>query len=160
MDLRARKTKVLSLHVHLRHVQTSSSWKRNTERLPPQRQSEVTVSAHGRQGAGNVAGAQEGVGPAVGEGSNTEKGLSISTSLSIAHAFHGHLSTFHVIFEGAMPLDAIWSRLATGVCQRRDDRMGQDPTEPRAGRSTFLLSTEWPLMRGRLLLRTSFPAGR
>ena len=47
--------------------------------------------------------------------------------------------------------------------------MEQGPTEPHTGRSTFLLSsggaggagiTEWPLMRGRFLLRTSFPAGR
>ena len=39
--------------------------------------------------------------------------------------------------------------------------MEQGPTEPHAGRSTFLLSiTEWPSIRGRSLLRTSFPARR
>ena len=32
-------------------------------------------------------------------------------------------------------------RLATSVCQPRHDRMGQGPTEPHAGRSTFLLSS-------------------
>ena len=31
-------------------------------------------------------------------------------------------------------------RLATSVCQLRHDRMEQGPTEPHAGRSTFLLS--------------------
>ena len=46
--------------------------------------------------------------------------------------------------------------------------MEQGPTEPHTGRSTFLRSpggagggiTEWPLVRGRLLLRTQFPARR
>ena len=33
------------------------------------------------------------------------------------------------------------SRPATSVCQLRHDRMEQDPTEPHAGRSTFLLSS-------------------
>ena len=33
------------------------------------------------------------------------------------------------------------TRLATSVCQLRHDRMGQGPTEPHAGRSTFLLSS-------------------
>ena len=32
------------------------------------------------------------------------------------------------------------SRFAASICQRRHDRMGQGPTEPRTGRSTFLLS--------------------
>ena len=32
-------------------------------------------------------------------------------------------------------------RLATSVCQPRHDRMEQGPTEPHAGRSTFLLSS-------------------
>ena len=31
--------------------------------------------------------------------------------------------------------------LATGVCQLRHDQMEQGPTEPRTGRSTFLLSS-------------------
>ena len=58
----------------------------------------------------------------------------------------------------------------TGFCQLRHDPMEHGPTEPHAERSTFLLSaggagggvgiTEWPLIRGLLLLRTSFPAGR
>ena len=59
-------------------------------------------------------------------------------------------------------------RLATSVCQLRHDQMEQGPTEPQAGRSTFLLSlvvrgadiNEWLLIRGPLSLRTSFPAGR
>ena len=59
-------------------------------------------------------------------------------------------------------------RLATNVRQLRHDQMGQGPTEPHAGRSTFLLSsggagagiTEWPLVRGGLRLRPTFPAGR
>ena len=48
--------------------------------------------------------------------------------------------------------------------QLRHDQMEQDPTEPHTGRSTFLLSsgcagiTEWPVVRGPFLLRTSFPA--
>ena len=33
------------------------------------------------------------------------------------------------------------TRLATSVCQLRHDRMEQGPTEPHAGRSTFLLSS-------------------
>ena len=33
------------------------------------------------------------------------------------------------------------SRLATSVCQLRHDQMEQGPTEPHAGRSTFLLSS-------------------
>ena len=33
------------------------------------------------------------------------------------------------------------TRLATSVCRLRHDRMEQDPTEPHAGRSTFLLSS-------------------
>ena len=33
------------------------------------------------------------------------------------------------------------SRLATSVCRLRHDQMEQDPTEPHAGRSTFLLSS-------------------
>ena len=32
-------------------------------------------------------------------------------------------------------------RLATSVCRPRHDQMGQGPTEPHAGRSTFLLSS-------------------
>ena len=32
-------------------------------------------------------------------------------------------------------------RPATSVCRLRDDQMGQGPTEPHAGRSTFLLSS-------------------
>ena len=61
------------------------------------------------------------------------------------------------------------TRLGTSVCQPRHDQMEQGPTEPQAGRSTFLLSsgsaggagiTKWLLLRGRFLLRTSFPAGR
>ena len=32
-------------------------------------------------------------------------------------------------------------RLATTICQLRHDRMEQGPTEPHAGRSTFLLSS-------------------
>ena len=57
-------------------------------------------------------------------------------------------------------------RLATSVCQLRHNQMEQGPTEPHAGRSTFLLVvrvaaiTEWPLIQGRFLLRTSFPARR
>ena len=34
-----------------------------------------------------------------------------------------------------------WARLATSVCQLRHDQMEQGPTEPHAGRSTFLLSS-------------------
>ena len=58
------------------------------------------------------------------------------------------------------------TRLATSTCRLRHDRMEQGPTEPQAGRSTFLLSsgggggagiTEWPLVRGPSRLRTSFP---
>ena len=33
------------------------------------------------------------------------------------------------------------ARLATSVCQLRHDPMEQGPTEPHAGRSTFLLSS-------------------
>ena len=33
------------------------------------------------------------------------------------------------------------ARLATSVCQLRHDRMGHGPTEPHAGRGTFLLSS-------------------
>ena len=33
------------------------------------------------------------------------------------------------------------TRLATSVCQLRHDRMEQGPTEPHAGRGTFLLSS-------------------
>ena len=33
------------------------------------------------------------------------------------------------------------TRLATSICQLRHDRMEQGPTEPHAGRSTFLLSS-------------------
>ena len=33
------------------------------------------------------------------------------------------------------------ARLATSVCQLRHDRMEQGPTEPHAGRRTFLLSS-------------------
>ena len=33
------------------------------------------------------------------------------------------------------------SRLATSVCRLRRDQMGQGPTEPHAGRGTFLLSS-------------------
>ena len=59
--------------------------------------------------------------------------------------------------------------LVTSVCQLRHDPMEQGPTEPHAGRSTFLLSsggaggagiTEWPLVRGRFLPRTSLPGRR
>ena len=41
-------------------------------------------------------------------------------------------------------------RFATSICQLRHDQMEQGPTEPRAGRSTFLLSSggAW----GRVLL--------
>ena len=52
------------------------------------------------------------------------------------------------------------------VCRPRHDQMEQGPTEPRAGCGTFLLSsggagiTEWPLVWGPFLLRTSFPARR
>ena len=61
------------------------------------------------------------------------------------------------------------TRLTTSICQLRHDQMEQGPTEPHAGCSTFLLSsggaggagiTEWPLIRGRSLLRTTFPARR
>ena len=61
------------------------------------------------------------------------------------------------------------TRPATSVCQPRHDRMEQGPTEPHAGRGTFLLSsggvggagiTEWPLVRGRFRLRTRFPGRR
>ena len=56
-------------------------------------------------------------------------------------------------------------RPATSVGQLRHDQMEQGPTEPHAGRSTSLLSsgagiTEWSLIRGRFLLRTSFLARR
>ena len=66
-------------------------------------------------------------------------------------------------------LRPLWTRLATSVCRLRHDQMEQGPTEPHAGRSTFLLSsggaggagiTEWLLIRCRFLLRTSFPARR
>ena len=58
------------------------------------------------------------------------------------------------------------ARRATGVCQLRCDQMEQGPMEPHAGRSTFLLTpggagggiTEWPVIRGQWLLRTSLPA--
>ena len=52
------------------------------------------------------------------------------------------------------------TRPATSVCQLRHDRMEQGPTEPHAGRGTFLLSsggaggagiTEWPWVWGRSL---------
>ena len=33
------------------------------------------------------------------------------------------------------------TRLAASICQLRHDRMEQGPTEPHAGRSTFLLSS-------------------
>ena len=33
------------------------------------------------------------------------------------------------------------TRLATNICQPRHDPMEQGPTEPHAGRSTFLLSS-------------------
>ena len=60
------------------------------------------------------------------------------------------------------------SRRASSVCRLRHDQMEQGPTEPHAGRSTFLLSsggavagiTERRLRRDRFLLRTSFLAGR
>ena len=56
-------------------------------------------------------------------------------------------------------------RLATSVCQLRHDPMEQGPTEPHAGRSTFLVVrgagiTECLLVRGGSLLRTSFPGIR
>ena len=35
----------------------------------------------------------------------------------------------------------VGTRFATGVCQLRDDRIEQGPTEPHTGRSTFLLSS-------------------
>ena len=73
--------------------------------------------------------------------------------------------------SGAVCSACVWEggRLATSVCRLRHDRMGQGPTEPHAGRSTFLLSsggaggagiTEWPLVRGPVLPSTGFPAGR
>jgi len=43
------------------------------------------------------------------------------------------------------------TRLATSVCRLRRDRMGQGPTVPHAGRSTFLLSSGGA--GGRVLLR-------
>ena len=57
------------------------------------------------------------------------------------------------------------NRLATSICQLRYERVEHGPTEPHAGRGTFLLSsgdagvsiTQWPLIPGRLLLRSSFP---
>ena len=68
------------------------------------------------------------------------------------------------------PQNGLRTRLAISVCPLRYDQMGQGPTEPHAGRGAFLLSsggagggggiTEWPLVRGRFLLRTSSPAGR
>ena len=36
---------------------------------------------------------------------------------------------------------AFLTRLATSICPLRGDRMEQGPTEPHAGRSTFLLSS-------------------
>ena len=39
------------------------------------------------------------------------------------------------------PMSWAPTRLATSVCQLRDDRLEQGPTEPHAGRSTFLLSS-------------------
>ena len=61
------------------------------------------------------------------------------------------------------------TRLATSVCHLRHDRMEQDPTEPHAGRGTFLLSsggaggghvllsiTE-PLIWGRIATKNQFP---
>ena len=41
----------------------------------------------------------------------------------------------------ANPFHKGTTRLATGVCRLRHDRMEHGPTEPRAGRSTFLLSS-------------------
>ena len=35
----------------------------------------------------------------------------------------------------------VGTRLANGACQLRHDQMEQGPTEPHAGRSTFLLSS-------------------
>ena len=69
-----------------------------------------------------------------------------------------------------MPNDQTTNR----VCQLSRDQMGQGPTEPHTERSTFLLSsvllvllvvqgagtTEGPMVRGRLRLRTRFPARR
>ena len=62
------------------------------------------------------------------------------------------------------------SRPATSVCRLRHDQMEQGPTEPRIGRSTFLLSssgaggggggagiTEWPLVRGSIPTEHPFP---
>ena len=48
--------------------------------------------------------------------------------------------------------NASWtaSSLAAGVCRLGHDRMGQGPTGPHAGRSTFLLSSGGA--RGRVLL--------
>ena len=56
------------------------------------------------------------------------------------------------LYSGAPALPRSWpmawattgevrGRLATGVCRLRHDRMEQGPTEPHAGRSTFLLSS-------------------
>ena len=68
-----------------------------------------------------------------------------------------------------MPGNAVATRLATRVCRLIRDRMERGPTEPHAGRSTFLLSsggaggagiTEWPMIRSSFLLRTCLPAGR
>ena len=53
--------------------------------------------------------------------------------------------------RGHVPLCArIPPRPATSVCQLRHDRMGQGPTEPHAGRGTFLLSSGG--VGGRVLL--------
>ena len=56
-------------------------------------------------------------------------------------------SATHTAFRGSHALPTGWLmvgvciRLVTSVCQLRYDHMEQDPTEPRTGRSTFLLSS-------------------
>ena len=46
-----------------------------------------------------------------------------------------------VAIPGWVCLRVVLSRPATSVCRLRHDRMEQGPTEPHAGRSTFLLSS-------------------
>ena len=46
-----------------------------------------------------------------------------------------------LLLQFSLPRLTDWSRLATSVCQLRHDQMEQGPTEPHAGRSTFLLSS-------------------
>ena len=51
---------------------------------------------------------------------------------------------------------SICGGLANGICPLQHDQMEQDPTEPHAGRSTFLLSVGGA--EGQLSLITGFPA--